>query len=107
MFASQLVNELTLPARADVVQAFERLAQSPPGLGLSPEILTRLREQQLEWADSGSAEATFHQRFASLTQAEGAAILTFFVAFQHAHGANFPFDELQIAVDRYWARYRT
>jgi hypothetical protein len=42
----------------------------------------------------------------SLTPAEGSAILDFFVALQEAHGADFPFGELEIAVDRYWSRYR-
>jgi hypothetical protein len=50
--------------------------------------------------DSGIPTAIFHEHFDNLTHSEGAAILAFFVAFQEAHGADFPFDELEIAVNR-------
>lgn len=106
VFASELVGALTEPARADVAEALDRAAQSPPRLGLPDDMTELLRAQQLAWFDSGTPSAMFHERFDSLTPAEGAAILAFFVAFQEAHGADFPFGELETAVDRRWARYR-
>jgi hypothetical protein len=106
VFASELIGALTEPSRMDVVEALDQLARLPSQLGLPQDMIELLRKQQLEWFDSGSPTGIFHERFDSLTHAEGAAILAFFVAFQEAHGANFPFNELQTAVDRYWARYR-
>jgi len=106
VFVSELIGALTEPSRTDVVEALDRVAQIPPGLGLSGDMTELLRKQQLEWFDSGTPLAIFHERVDSLTPAEGAAILAFFVALQEAHGADFPFDELQIAIDRYWSRYR-
>jgi hypothetical protein len=106
VFASELVGALTEPSRADVVEALDRAAQSPPRLGLPDDMTELLRVQQLEWFDSGTPSAIFHERFDSLTPAEGAAILAFFVALQEAHGVDFPFEELETAVDRHWARYR-
>jgi hypothetical protein len=106
VFASELIGALTEPSRTDVVDALDQVARVPSGLGLPADMTDLLRKQQLEWFDSGAPTATFHEHFDNLTQAEGAAILAFFDAFQEAHGANFPFDELQTAVDRYWGRYR-
>jgi hypothetical protein len=105
VFVSELVSALIEPSRTDVVEALDRAARIPPGLGL-PADMTELRKQQLEWFDSGTPTAIFHERVDSLTPTEGGAILAFFVALQEAHGADFPFGELEIAVDRYWARYR-
>lgn len=106
VFASELIGALTKPSRTDVVEALDQVAQSPSELGLPEDMIELVRKQQLEWFDSGEPAAIFHERFDNLTDAEGAAILTFFVAFQEAHGADFPFDELETAVNRYWARYR-
>lgn len=106
VFASELIGALTAPSRADVVEAVDRLAERPSGLCLPQDRTELLRKQQLEWFDSGAPTAIFHERFDNLTHAEGAAVLAFFVAFQETHGANFPFDELKIAVDGYWSRYR-
>jgi hypothetical protein len=106
VFASELLGALTEPSRADVVEALDRLARPPPGLDLPAEMVEALRKQQLEWSDSGTPAALFHERFEGLTHAEGAAILAFLVAFQQAHGADFPFDEIKTAIDRRWARYR-
>jgi len=107
VFVSELVGALTEPSRADIEEAVDRLAQGPPGLRLPDDMPELLRKQQLEWFDSGTPLTMFHERFDSLLPAEGAAILAFFIALQEAHGADFPFGELQTAVDRYWARYRT
>jgi hypothetical protein len=107
VFASELIGALTEPSRTDVVDTFDQVAQFPSELGLPGDMTELLRKQQLEWFDSGTPTAIFHERFDSLTHVEGAAILDFFVAFQEAHGADFPFEELETAVDRYWARYRT
>ncbi|CAN91725.1 MULTISPECIES: hypothetical protein [Sorangium] len=105
VFASELLGALTEPSRGDVVEALDRLARPPSALGLPVDMVESLREQQLEWFDSGDPAAIFHERFDGVTRAEGAAILAFLVAFQQAHGADFPFDEIKTAIDRYWARY--
>jgi hypothetical protein len=34
------------------------------------------------------------------------AHLAFFLALHEAHGADFPFGDLQKAIDRHWIRYR-
>ncbi len=107
VFASELVGALTEPSRTDIVEALDRVTQIPSGLSLPDDMTELLRKQQLEWFDSGTPLAIFHERFDTLTPAEGVAILAFFVAFQEAYGANFPFGELEIAVDRYWVRYRS
>lgn len=106
VFASELVGALTLPRRADVEDALDRAAGSGSGLGLPDDVAAPLRRQQLEWFDSGTPSAIFHERFDGLTRAEGAAVLAFLDAFREAHGEDFPFDELQTAVGRHWARYR-
>ena len=106
VFASELIGALTQPSRTDVEEALDQLNQASSELGLSPEMIGLLRKQQLEWADSGAPAATFHQRFDNLSQAEGKAILAFLTAFQEAHGEDFPFNELEIAIDRFWGRYR-
>jgi hypothetical protein len=104
VFAAELIGALTEPARTDIVEAFDRAAQTPPGLGLMDA--AELRRKQLEWFDAGIPTAIFHERFDNLTPAEGAAILAFLVAFQAAHGADFPFGELEVAIDRTWGRFR-
>lgn len=106
VFASELIGALTEPSRMDVVDVLDRVAQVSSELGLPGDMIELLRKQQLEWFDSGTPTANFHERFDSLTHDEGAAILAFFVALQEAHGADFPFEELETAIDRYWARYR-
>jgi hypothetical protein len=106
VFASELIGALTEPSRSDVVKALDEVS-SRSKLGLSDDMTRLLRNQQLEWFDSGAPTAIFHERFDNLTDAEGVAILAFFVAFRKAHGADFPFGELDTAVDRYWARYRS
>ncbi len=106
VFVSELIGALTKPSRTDVVEALDQLAQAQSEIRLPDDMTELLRKQQLEWFDSGSPTAIFHERFDNLTHAEGAAILAFFIAFQESHGADFPFNELETAVDRYWARYR-
>ena len=102
-FASELIGALTEPSRTDVVEGLDQIAQSRFEIGLPDEMSEAIRKQQLEWFDSNTPTAIFHERFDNLTHAEGAVILTFFVAFQKAHGADFPFNEPDIAIDRYWA----
>ena len=106
VFASELIGALTKPSRADIVDAFDENARPPSEFGLPNDMTGLLRSQQLEWFDSGTPTAIFHERFDNLTRTEGAAVLAFFDAFREAHGANFPFHELETAVDRHWARYR-
>lgn len=107
VFASELVGALTKPSRADVVRSLDLLEQHPPGLTLSdPTTAGLLREQQLEWFDSGAPTAIFEERFDALDAREGGAILAFLEAFREQHGAGFPFDELDVAIDRHWAAFR-
>jgi len=103
VFASELIDSLTLPLREGVVATFERLGELPR---FPTDTLDVLRQQQLEWFDSGTPAAIFRERFEPLTAAEGGAVLDFLLEFQRAHGQNFPFDELQTAIDGYWSRYR-
>lgn len=107
VFASELIGALTKPSRSDVLASLDRLEQLPASLGLSdPAVADPLRRHQLEWFDSGTPTAIFEARFHDLTAPEGAAILVFLEAFREKHGANFPFGELDAAIDRYWARFR-
>jgi hypothetical protein len=101
VFVSELVGALTEPSRDDVVQALDLAAKIPGGLGGSE----LLRDQQLAWFDAGTPAAIFRDRVEGLTDAEGAAVLAFFRMLSDAHGADFPFDELQTAIDRRWGRY--
>lgn len=106
VFASGLIDSLTKPDRTDVVEALDQVAQFQSEICLPEDMTELLRKQQLEWFDSGTPTTIFHERFDRLTDAEGAAILAFFIAFQEIYGADFPFNELETAVDRYWNRYR-
>jgi len=106
VFASELIGALTKPDRNDVLASLDRLDQLPPELGLSdPAVADPLRRQQLEWFDSGTPTAIFEERFNDLSDPEGAAILAFLEAFRDQHGANFPFGELDTAIDRHWAQF--
>jgi hypothetical protein len=107
VFASELIGALTEPSRKAVVDALDEVARNQTELSLPADITDLLREQQLEWFDSGVPTAIFHERFDKLTHEEGAAILAFFDAFQQAHGADFPGDELGTIVKNYWSRYKT
>jgi hypothetical protein len=102
-FVAELIGALTEPSRDDVVQALDRAAQIPPGIGLTPDTLRQLQQQQLDWYDSGTPLATFHERVVDLSPAESNAILDFLTATRDAHGDDFPFHEPQVAIDRHWA----
>ena len=65
-----------------------------------------LRKQQLELADSGIPRRIFHERFDRMTREEGAAVLAFLESFEKAYGEDFPFREIDTAIERHWARYR-
>ncbi len=106
VFVSELVGTLTEPSRADVLGGIERARQGSEDLRLADDTFDLLRKQQLEWFDSGTPEAIFHQRFDNLTATEGAAVLAFLDTLNEAHGEDFPFDELRIAIERHWRRYR-
>jgi hypothetical protein len=105
VFVSELVNVLTEPSRADIVESLDRLERAPPGIGLSRELTASLRKGQLEWFDSGAPTARFHECFDELTTEEGAVVATFFAMLKSTHAAAFPFQELDKAVDRTWSRY--
>ncbi len=107
VFASELIGALTKPSRADVVRSLDMLEELPPGLALSDASMSGLlRKQQLEWFDSGAPTAMFEERFDGLGHREGRAILAFLEAFRAQHGEDFPFDELDVAIDRHWVRFR-
>jgi len=105
VFASELIGALTEPSRTDVVESLDRLAQIPRGASFPQATLDLLRLQQLAWYDEGIPQALFRDRVEPMTDAEGAAILAFFLAMKDAHGDDFPFDELAVAIDRRWGRY--
>lgn len=105
VFASELIGALTEPSRAEVEEGLNRMDQFSSELGLPGDMTELLRKQQLEWFDSGTPSAIFVERFHDLTDKEGAAILAFLIAFKEAHGADFPFNELEIAINGYWIRY--
>src|SRR5262245_32316470 len=75
IFASELIGELTEISRSDIEDSLDKLGRIPPPFGLSQDMTELLRKQQLEWFDSGSPTAIFHERFDNLTSREGAAIL--------------------------------
>jgi hypothetical protein len=106
VFASELLDALTEPSRTNVEEAIDQATRNMSGLNLPNKMTEQLREQQLEWFDSGTPLNIFHERVNSLTPTEGNAILAFLTAFQESHGVDFPFGELNIAID-YWSRYRT
>jgi len=106
VFASDLIGALTVPSRESLMGSIERLGEAPKEGRLPTETLDLLRQQQQEWFDSGTPTAIFRECFAPLTATEGAAVLDFLFEFQRAHGQDFPSDELQIAIDGYWSRYR-
>jgi hypothetical protein len=106
VFASELIGALTQPSREAIISGVEQASQTLPELGLSIDGLDGVRKQQLEWFDSGTPEAIFHDRFDDLTTAEGAVTLDFLITFQQRHGRDFPFDEVQTAIVHHWSRYR-
>jgi hypothetical protein len=107
IFASELIGALTEPSREDVVESRDRLAQIPRAATFPQATMDLLRQQQLAWYDEGIPQALFRDRVEPLTDAEGAAILAFFIAMRDAHDDDFPFDELAAAIDRRWGRYAT
>ncbi len=104
-FVAELIGTLTEPSRTDVLQALDHAAQIPASMGLAPDTLRQLRQQQLDWYDSGMPLATYQERLASLSAAEAEAILAFLVAIRDDHGEDFPFNEPQVAIDRHRARH--
>ena len=47
----------------------------------------------------------FEKFFESLSEPEGHAILTFLRGFKEAHGADFPFGEIDKAISRYFLKF--
>ncbi len=106
VFASELIGQLTLPSREDVVTALKRFEATTAALGQDAQTARQAEAQQLEWFDSGRPTATFRERFTHLSPTEGTAVLTFLEAFRDRLGDHFPFGELDTAIDRYWVRFR-
>lgn len=99
-FVAELIGALTEPTRDDVVQALDRAAQIPASMGLSPDTLRQLRQQQLEWFDSGTPQVIYRERMTGLSDAERAAIVSFLATVRDTHADDFPFNEPQTAIDR-------
>jgi hypothetical protein len=106
VFASEFIGTLTKPFRTDAGDALNQVDQFSAKFGLANDMTELLLKQQFELFDSGIPTAIFCERFDNITKDEGAAILDFLFSFQKRHGVNFPFDELKIAIDRHWIRYR-
>ncbi|MGF1864178.1 hypothetical protein L4D15_02715 [Enterovibrio norvegicus] len=100
MFANEVVDALIRPEVGDadaVIARFEGKDEAAFTVSLKTYIH--------EWYDSGWPDTLFLHRFGTLTQEEGEAVLKYIEAFRDAHGENFPFDELNVAIERYWQRY--
>lgn len=106
VFASELVGALTQPSGQDVADSAQRLAQLPPEVLREPATAEFLANQQREWFASGVPEAMFHERFDELSPGEAAAVAAWLEAFRDRHGEDFPFGELDAALDRHWAGWR-
>ena len=107
VFASELVGALTEPTRLDIVESLERFGAFQTGTVEPPDgTADLLRNQQLEWFDSGTPTAIFSERFDDLPDAEGRAILAFLEALRESHAEIFPFGELDAAINRRWASFR-
>lgn len=100
VFVSELVDALTLPVREDVDAAAD-LASNPT---LPPGLHATLQQRRRERFDSGHSPARFDACFAQLAPGEARAVLAFLKALRAAHGADFPFGELDAAIARHWAR---
>ena len=104
IFADALVYILTKPSRNDIVETYDYLAQCSPGL---PDNMLELnRKQELEGFDSGESLAAFHERFDSITPEEGKAVLTFLLALKESYEEEYPFGELDKAINRHWISYQ-
>ncbi len=106
IFVSEFLGSLTKPTREDIEEGINRLSSIPDKVGLSEETLEKLREQQMEWYESGTPGAIFHQRATGFTHTEGKAVLTFLETLRKTHGEDFPFDEIDEAIDRHWVQYQ-
>jgi hypothetical protein len=103
----ELVGMLTAPSRADIIEKYARLSQMPLVGGLTPAMLDMVGKQELEMFDAGDTSAAFHERVDDLTRAEGEAVLAFLETLRKEHAENYPFGELETAIDRHWSRYRS
>ncbi len=100
VFVSELVDTLTLPMREDMDAAAALTGNPALSVGLQETLQQRRRES----FDSGHPQARFDACFAQLTPSEARAVLAFLQALRAAHGADFPFGELDAAIARHWAR---
>lgn len=106
VFASELVGALTVPSREEKMASLDQAAEVLAMTNMSQEMIDTFRKTQREFIESGADERRFRERTEVITPAEGAAVLAFLDAFQAAHGEDFPFGEVEAAIDRYWGRYR-
>jgi hypothetical protein len=99
VFANEVVDALIRPEAADADLIHERL-------GMTPSAVPCTAASSLnELYNSGWPEQLFLDRFGTLSHEEGEAVLSFILAFREAHGADFPFDELDVAILRHWHRF--
>lgn len=106
VFVSELVDALTYPVRTDVSESLDYLSEVSSTFSSSKELYEALKNQQLEWFDSGTPTLIFRERFKDLTYSEGATILDFLNALKENHGQDFPFGELENSIDRYWFKFK-
>lgn len=102
LFANEVVEALIRPEVSDADRILNRLN------GRTDEQFTRIAASKLhDWFVSAWPEALFLHRFGTLSQEEGEAVLAFILALRDAHGVDFPFNELDLAIRRYWHQFET
>jgi hypothetical protein len=102
LFANEMVDALIRPEDGDADLILDRLDGSA-----RPEVARVAASSVHELHDSGWPHALFRDRFGALSQEEGEAVLAFILAFREAYGEDLPFDELDVAIQRYWRRFAT
>jgi hypothetical protein len=100
IFANEMIDALIRPEVGDADATVGRFDGQN-----EQAFTTSLKTRIHEWYNSGWPDALFLHRFGTLTQEEGEAVLAYLEAFREAHGENFPFDELDVAIERHWNRY--
>jgi len=100
LFANEVVDALIRPEVGDANKILNRFNS------MTEQELVRVAASKLhDWYDSAWPDAIFLHRFGTLSQEEGEAVLAFILAFREAHGEDFPFDELDLAILRFWQRF--
>ncbi|HTY31291.1 hypothetical protein [Mycobacterium sp.] len=103
VLTSELLGQLTPPARDNVAARFERLRRNnrASGAGLPEETVEILRSQALQLIDSGILARRFAARFDGIAPEEAHAILAFLHHLRERYGEDFPSGALDAAIT-YW-----